>query len=191
MAHVPGWTIIDKMYIYNGTVFLVSDEPEIFPGRKYISSSGINIDNSPEMVAARLPTDDDLCIISSSTARKLFGTGANRIQGVTWLVNDPKQFITHYFHWSAELTFGLWRTYSALDPFIPPSGKTSLPPPRRLIFTHLDADHWRDYASMNQWVLRTAFPSISMEFSDDWKDLPQWGFPSSSIVSSSRTVPLL
>jgi len=23
---------------------------------------------------------------------------------------------------------------------------------------------------MNQWVLRTAFPSISMEFSDDWKD---------------------
>src|SRR5216683_3579942 len=71
MAHVPGesslfdidtyhlivepfqgWTIIDKMYIYNGTVFLVSDEPEIFPGRKYISSSGINVDNSPEMVAA-------------------------------------------------------------------------------------------------------------------------------------------
>jgi hypothetical protein len=71
------------MYIYNGTVFLVSDEPEIFPGRKYISSSGIDIDNSPEMVAARLPTDDDLRIISSSTARQLFGTSANRIQGVT------------------------------------------------------------------------------------------------------------
>jgi len=78
--------------------------------------------------------------------------------------------ITHYYHWSAELFFGLWRTYSTLDPFIPPSGKTDLPFPRRVLFTRLDADHWRDYASMNQWVLRTALPSISMEFSDDWKD---------------------
>ena len=71
------------MYIFNGTVFLVSDEPEIFPDRKYITSPGINIDNSPEMVAARLPTDDDMRVISTSTARKLFGTGANRIQGVS------------------------------------------------------------------------------------------------------------
>jgi hypothetical protein len=78
-----GWTIIDKMYIFNGTVFLVSDEPEIFPDRKYITSSGISIDNDPEKVAARLPTDNDMRIISTSAARKLFGTGANRIQGVT------------------------------------------------------------------------------------------------------------
>jgi hypothetical protein len=30
---------------------------------------------------------------------------------------------------------------------------------------------------MNQWVLRTAFPSISMEFSDDWKDRVAMGVP--------------
>ena len=46
-----------------------------------------------------------------------------------------------------------------------------------MLFTHLDADHWRDYASMNPWVLRTAFPSISMEFSDDWKDRAAMGVP--------------
>lgn len=85
--------------------------------------------------------------------------------------------ITHYYHWSAELCFGLWRAYSALDPFIPASGKTQLPPPRRLLFTHINADHWRDYASMNQWVLRTAFPSITMEFSDDWMDRAAMGVP--------------
>jgi hypothetical protein len=77
-----GWTIMDRMYIFNGTVFLVSDEPEIFPDRKYITSSGINVENSPELVAARLPTDNDMRIISTSTARSLFGTGANRVQGV-------------------------------------------------------------------------------------------------------------
>jgi hypothetical protein len=78
-----GWTIFDRMYIYNGTVYLVSDDPETFPDRKFMTSSGIPIDNDPEMVAARLPTDNDMRIISTSAARKLFGTGANRIQGVT------------------------------------------------------------------------------------------------------------
>jgi hypothetical protein len=71
------------MYIYNGTVFLVSDEPGTFPDRKFMTSTGISVDNSPEMVRARLPTDNDMRIISTSAAKKLFGSGANRIQGVT------------------------------------------------------------------------------------------------------------
>ena len=71
------------MYIYNGTVFLVSDEPGTFLDRKFITSTGIIIDNGPEMVRARLPTDNDMRIISTSAAKKLFGNGANRIQGVT------------------------------------------------------------------------------------------------------------
>ena len=78
--------------------------------------------------------------------------------------------ITHYYHWSAELFFGFWRTYSSLDPTIPPSGETSLPAPRRMIFPHLDSNNWRDYAKMNQWVVRAAFPSLSMEFMNDWKE---------------------
>jgi hypothetical protein len=71
------------MYIYNGTVFLVSDEPATFPDRKFITSTGMIIDNGLEMVRARLPTDKDMRIISTSAAKKLFGNGANRIQGVT------------------------------------------------------------------------------------------------------------
>ncbi|KAI9465699.1 hypothetical protein BJY52DRAFT_1242022 [Lactarius psammicola] len=155
ITHAPGWTMFDKMYILNGTVYLVSDEPETFPDRKFMTSVGININNGPEMVAARKPTDKDMRIISTCRSEEAFGTGATRVQGVTWLVNDPKQFITHYYH----------------------CGKTALPPPRRILFSHLDADHWRDYAMMNQWVLRTVFPSISMEFSDDWKDRAAMGVP--------------
>ena len=78
-----GWTMFDQMYILNGTVYLVSDEPETFPDRKYMTSAGIDIENSPEMVVARQPTDKDMRIISTVEARKLFGTGANRVQGVT------------------------------------------------------------------------------------------------------------
>ena len=38
------------------------------------------------------------------------------------------------------------------------------------MFNHLDACHWRDYADMNQWVVRSTFPSAVMEFRDDWRD---------------------
>ena len=71
--------------------------------------------------------------------------------------------------------FGFWRTYSSLDPSITSSGNTTLAPPRRLFFVHISADHWRDYASLNQWVLRGAFPSIALEFSGDWAVRKQTG----------------
>lgn len=85
--------------------------------------------------------------------------------------------ITHYYHWSAELFFGFWRTYSSLDPSISADGSSSLPALRRIWFPHADADHWRDYASMNQWVLRSAFPSATAEYSADWQDRVEMGRP--------------
>ena len=85
--------------------------------------------------------------------------------------------ITHYYHWSAELFFGFWRTYSSLDPSIAANGSSSLPALRRIWFAHADADHWRDYASMNQWVLRSAFPSVTAEYSADWQDRAEIGRP--------------
>jgi hypothetical protein len=83
--------MFDKMYILNGTVYLVSDEPETFPDRRFMTSPGINIENDPDKVAARQPTDKDMRIISTTEAKKLFGTGANRVQGVTvrTLANFP------------------------------------------------------------------------------------------------------
>ncbi|TBU47870.1 hypothetical protein BD309DRAFT_1050565 [Dichomitus squalens] len=165
-----GWTIFDRLYLFNGTLYVVTDEPESVPDRLYILSSAAFITNDPEEALLRAPTDKNMRVISTTEARQLFGTEADRLDGVTWLAYDPKQFITHYYHWSAELFFGFWRTYSSLDPTIPPSGETSLPAPRRMIFPHLDSNNWRDYAKMNQWVVRAAFPSLSMEFMNDWKE---------------------
>jgi hypothetical protein len=93
------------------------------------------------------------------------------------LISSSKISVTHYYHWSAELWFGFWRTYSSLDPSITHDGKTSLPPVRRLVFNHLDAFHWRDYAAMNQWIIRSSFPSVIMEFKDDWRDRADMGRP--------------
>ncbi|KZT66543.1 hypothetical protein DAEQUDRAFT_730102 [Daedalea quercina L-15889] len=175
VAHAPGWTIFDRLYVLNGTVYIVSDEPDTIPDRRRITSTSVFIENGPIAEAGRIPTDKDMRVVSTEEAKRLFGTDAARLDGVTWYANDPKQFITHYYHWSAELFFGFWRTYSSLDPSIPPSGETTLPAPRRMIFPHLDANNWRDYAAMNQWVLRASFPSISMEFMNDFKERADMG----------------
>ncbi|GLB38269.1 putative protein of unknown function (DUF563) [Lyophyllum shimeji] len=177
LAHVPGWTIFDRLYIFKGVVYIVSDEPTKVPNVTHIYSKGLFIENGIEAQASRLPTDEDIQVISSKEAKTLFGTGAHRLDGVNYFINDPYQFVTHYYHWSAEMWFGFWRTYSSLDPTITHDGKTSLPPVRRLFFNHLDAYHWRDYASMNQWVIRSAFPSVIMEFKDDWRDRAEMGRP--------------
>ncbi|KDQ55039.1 hypothetical protein JAAARDRAFT_134200 [Jaapia argillacea MUCL 33604] len=177
IAHVPGWTILDRLYILNGTVYIVSDDPQSIPKPSLITSTSKPIDNDPVETASRLPTEKEMRIVSTKQAKELFGTTPSCVDGVSWLVNDPPQFIMHYYHWSAELFFGLWRTYSSLDPSIPPNGNTSLPPPRRMLFTHVDAEHWRDYARMNQWLVRSAFPSISMEYSTDWDERSAMGRP--------------
>ena len=39
-----------------------------------------------------------------------------------------------------------------------------------MMFANLDAANWRDYAKMNQWVVRASFPSLSMEFLNDWRE---------------------
>lgn len=86
-----GWTIFDRLYVLNGTAYIVTDHPESVPDRRFLTSTALPISNGNEAQAQRLPTDKDMRIISTDEARKLFGTQADRLDGVSWLVNDPKQ----------------------------------------------------------------------------------------------------
>lgn len=67
----------------NGTVFVVTDEPDSIPDRARMTSTAVNIANGPEAVAARQPTDRELRVVSTDEARKLFGTSAELIDGIT------------------------------------------------------------------------------------------------------------
>ncbi|KAF7320878.1 hypothetical protein HMN09_00174400 [Mycena chlorophos] len=177
LAHVPGWSIIDKLYIFKGIVYVVSDDLESVPAREDMYSQGVEIYPGKAAEDARLPRDEDIQIISTAEARKLFGTGAEIIDGVTFFVNDHPQFIRHLYHFAAELIMGFWRTYSSLDPSIPPNGNTTLPQPRHMWFNRLDAFRWRDPTNMNQVVLRSVFPEVTMEFIDDWDDRTELAVP--------------
>lgn len=80
---IEGWTIFDNLFLLNGTVFVVSDDPESVPDRKTITSTGIEVKNGPDAVAARLPTDREFRVITVDEAQELFGSSADLVDGTT------------------------------------------------------------------------------------------------------------
>lgn len=183
-AHAPGWTVLKNLYMSNGTLFIVSSHPYTdFPDIKFMTSTGLPAENTPENIAARMPTAKDLDFITPSQARMKWGPvasqragGRNRVysvQGNTFLFNDPSQFLDHYYHFCAELWLGAWAFWQGThkaevdaknaDEFVSP-------PITRAIFPHADVNGWRDRPGFNSYFLRGAFPSITVEVSEDWRD---------------------
>jgi len=81
-------------------VYIVSDEPSGVPDLRFVYSKGVFIKNGAENEAARLPTDEDIKVISTKEAKKMFGTGAQIIDGVT--VSCPSHFS---FNLGSSLSF--------------------------------------------------------------------------------------
>ena len=83
VAHVPGWTILDRLYALNGTFYVVTDDPASVPDRNFMISNALRILNGPIEAAKRIPTDKELRVISTADAKTLFGSGADVLDGVT------------------------------------------------------------------------------------------------------------
>ena len=83
VAHVPGWTIFDRLYALNDTLYVVTDDPASVPDRNFMISTARRIVNGPVEVAKRVPTDKELRVISTTDAKTLFGSGADVLDGVT------------------------------------------------------------------------------------------------------------
>lgn len=83
LAHVPGWTIFDRLYALNGTVYVVTDNPEKAPNATMMYSKGIFVMPGREEEEKRIPTDNEMRIISTQQATVLFGHSASIIDGVT------------------------------------------------------------------------------------------------------------
>lgn len=83
LIFLSGWTIFDRLYLLNGTLYVVSDEPDTIPERRHIISTAVMINNGPVAEAARIPTDKEMRIISTEEAGRIFGSSADRLDGVT------------------------------------------------------------------------------------------------------------
>ncbi|KAH9935565.1 uncharacterized protein B0H18DRAFT_976286 [Fomitopsis serialis] len=166
LSHAPGWTVFRNLYMSNGTMYIVSSEPA---------------SEHPENIAAREPTAQDMDFLTPAEARRRWGGNADQAErnrvwsvgGNTVLVNEPPQFLDHYYHFCAELMLGVWPFW--LGTFNVPVAASSpsveaAPHLDRMIFLHAEAMGWRDRPGFNSYFLRSAFPSITVEVETDWKD---------------------
>ncbi|RPD78405.1 hypothetical protein L226DRAFT_291635 [Lentinus tigrinus ALCF2SS1-7] len=181
VQHAPGWTVFNNLYMMNGTVFIVTSRPKSFPDIVMITSTGLPAENTPENIAARIPTSDDMAFLTPEEARDLWGGDIEKLEqnrlwsvpGNTFIINEPSQFLTHYYHFCAEWLFGAWAFWQgAYNAVVDPASaaKTSAPPVHRAIFANADARGWRDGPGFNSYVFRAAFPALTVETMDDWDD---------------------
>ena len=91
VAHVLGWTMFDRLYALNGMLYVVTDDPVSVPDRSLMISKVLRIANGPVEAAKRLPTDKELRVISTASAKTLFGSGAD----VTVRLVTPAQRTIH------------------------------------------------------------------------------------------------
>ncbi|RDB18390.1 hypothetical protein Hypma_000336 [Hypsizygus marmoreus] len=161
---VPGFALLDRLYLRNGTFFIVSNSTA-FPPRSDIISRPLDIGANHDLE----PTDKELRFITSADATEILGKHAIPIEGFTMIVYDTEQFMNRFYHWWGEMVLGTWRVYSALDAFT--QGAENPPFPARVILPHIFGNEWRDAPGVNAGLMRACFPSTNIEKSDYWDDL--------------------
>jgi hypothetical protein len=112
-----------------------------------------------------------MSFITLDDANDLWRSKVWGVEGVSWVFNDPPQFLTHYYHMVAETFLGMWNFYAGvMDPHITDHGETTMRMPSRAVFLRCTPDEWRDSSKFNGYFFRAAFPSINIETSRDWDD---------------------
>lgn len=73
VEHSPGWTLFRDIYMANGTLLILSSSPSLFPDTRYMTSTGLPAENTPENKALREPTSWDMDILSPKEALQRWG----------------------------------------------------------------------------------------------------------------------
>ncbi|KIM32507.1 hypothetical protein M408DRAFT_14788 [Serendipita vermifera MAFF 305830] len=163
---LPGLTVFENLYAYNGTIYIVTSEPDSIPEKRMIISNGLALEFKQE----NEPTDQTLQIITPAEARLLFGPALapNFLAGVSFMQTDAPQFLGHMYHFVVEIfALGHWRHFTSPD--LDTTFGSTRPYPRRYIFPYASHEQWQDHAGMNLWTIRAALGPIALEFKDEWK----------------------
>ncbi|CDO72793.1 hypothetical protein BN946_scf184994.g46 [Trametes cinnabarina] len=181
LSHAPGWTLFQNVYMSNGTMYIVTSRPSSFPDISLMTSTGLPAENTPENIAARMPTAEDMAFLTPQEAHDRWGGDVDKaeknriwsVPGNTVIINEPSQFLDHYYHFCAEWLFGAWAFWQgAWNADVSPdsAAKTDAPPIHRAIFANAGAHGWRDRPGFNPYVFRSAFPALTVEVLEDWDD---------------------
>ncbi|KAF9258985.1 hypothetical protein L218DRAFT_1004293 [Marasmius fiardii PR-910] len=158
VKHVSGFTVIDNVYLYNGVVHIVTDEPaSSFPDLKMI-------------VTPESGSHSNWAYISTREARERLGSFAGIIKGISWMIMDTEPH--------NETLLGLQKLQYSVR-----SIKTQLP--TRLIHPNLPTfsdqkpdghdgvvpRRCRSDTGYHPYTLKAAFPTLAGTlFKEDWED---------------------
>lgn len=75
LSHADGWTVMRDVYMSNGTFYLIvnSTARKDWPDFRFITSTGLPGYNTPENIAAREPTAQDIAFITHDEAMARWG----------------------------------------------------------------------------------------------------------------------
>ncbi|KAG9043141.1 hypothetical protein FS837_009959 [Tulasnella sp. UAMH 9824] len=169
VSHQQGWNVLDNVYMANSTLYFLTDEPKKWPKLNLFTSSAHPLKWTDADKKAREPSEWDIAFISPQEAKARWGTRVMAVKDWTFYVNEPNQFLGHYYHWVGETFFAMQRVYASLDPQIDVKGTTKLPHPSRFVFRHIDYPEWIKWAPINWRVIQTLFPSASVETASQWE----------------------
>ncbi|PFH49927.1 hypothetical protein AMATHDRAFT_146494 [Amanita thiersii Skay4041] len=169
VKHVPGYTILDNVILFNGTMYIVTNEQSSFPEMESIVSTQSGENNAWRFV-------------NTQEGKSIFGSHGGIIRDVTWMSTD----VTPH----NSTLFALWRIYSSLDPSIDSLGRIRIPPPARLVFpynlVYTDPNpprenHWirrtRVDTGFHPYLAKVVLPHMTCLYAEDWEDYYKMGVP--------------
>ncbi|EJT99474.1 hypothetical protein DACRYDRAFT_55663 [Dacryopinax primogenitus] len=172
-----GWTVFQNLYFSNGTFFIVKDQDQggfgegYWPERRLITSTGLPGLAGNE--AEREPGLKEMEVIDIEEAKRIWEDRVFDVGGFSVLVNDPTQFLRHYYHVAAELFFATERVITNFDPMPAPDGTINAPNPNRMIFIHCDEEGFSDGPGLDHFFLAAQFPSMTPLFQPSWERMAQ------------------
>ncbi|KAF8970076.1 hypothetical protein BDZ97DRAFT_1652817 [Flammula alnicola] len=164
-ALAAGFTIFDRLYVWNRTIYAVTSNPKSFPLLKYILAHPQNVGRNRNLD----PTPLDMQILTPEAAKPILRERAVVMDGMSFIFHDTNQVMPHYYHWWGELILGAMRMYSGLS-FVP-GISSPLPEPKHFLLPNIIEHQWRDPAGVNGPLKRAGWPDTPIERNDLWKDL--------------------
>ncbi|KAG6853187.1 hypothetical protein C0991_006218 [Blastosporella zonata] len=161
-AHSPGFTLLDNLYLWKGTFYVITSDVSKFPPLA-------NMISVPRPLAENVdltPTDQEMQFLSPYEVESTLGKQAIRIEGLSVVVYDPPEFMSHLYHWWGEVILGAWRILSF------EGAKTNeVLTPRRFLLPFSVKGAFRDHAKVDGPLMRAAWPNAQIEESDYWDDM--------------------
>ncbi|THH00491.1 hypothetical protein EW026_g2057 [Hermanssonia centrifuga] len=201
IAHVAGYTILENVFILNGTGFLVTDSASSLPPLGSMASSAVN--------SILVPRGQDWRVLNRVTAQDILGTFGGRIRGTTWLTTEPADsqdpytvFSLHRLHSYLasphshakvspsglhilspdSANVGLGGSQSVTPPLrmwlprVPTLSSPSLPPIGKDEKAHPPLRE-KSYTGSHPSLYKAMFPTVGILYAEDWKDYADMQIP--------------